>query len=456
MKRSQRSAARFAWAREIVVAGFALFALLGAQLLLTNAIHGSNYYGFDGKMAQSTILAAYEFARVGEINTIQPLQGIGSQMLPMNVWANPAYWPFAFVDKELATDISAVIALGIFAVACYIMMRCFGVGVVPSAIAAQLCILLFAPIVLTALAPTVFCLTPGNAVVYAPHLIALGLLGRLEPGSWRIFALTAGAIFALVFYSIYCDPLWTTINGISFALPFALVTVIPLRVKTTLIRLGALGACFALLLLTRSLEYVYTLSRYTARVQLSEVVDRPRVPEMVSALSFSPYMKYYYAAFAVGWVLGLLTLRGRPLQFVAIASLTFAAFLLYCLIYALLLDSPWVAPIPFYLEHSLFALFLATAVAGYWGALTRIYTWWTVWAAEGLPRMNPLRFHQAAQAMLTRIRILAIRGGVPRLAHVLAPLSRPSEAVSSACDVAAAQQTSAPRPHRARISTPQA
>src|SRR5262245_45999603 len=107
MKRLQHSAARARCARQIVMAAVALFAMLVAQLFLTKVIRGSNYNGSDGKMAQSMILAAYQFARIGEINTIQPLQGIGSQMLPMNVWANPAYWPFAFVDKELATDISA-------------------------------------------------------------------------------------------------------------------------------------------------------------------------------------------------------------------------------------------------------------------------------------------------------------------------------------------------------------
>jgi hypothetical protein len=32
-------------------------------------------------------------------------------MMPMNVWVNPAYWPFAFFNKELTADISGVAAL---------------------------------------------------------------------------------------------------------------------------------------------------------------------------------------------------------------------------------------------------------------------------------------------------------------------------------------------------------
>lgn len=45
-----------------VVAGFAVIALVAAQLVLSAAIHGTNYSGGDGKLAQATILTAYRFA----------------------------------------------------------------------------------------------------------------------------------------------------------------------------------------------------------------------------------------------------------------------------------------------------------------------------------------------------------------------------------------------------------
>ena len=171
---------------EIIVAGFALFTLLVAQWTLSSSIPGTNYDGTDGKMAQATILAALRFGGLFQVTNVSPLEGVGSQMLPMNVWLNPAYWPFHSLDLALATDVSALIALACFAIACYVMLRCFDVPVVPSAIAAQLCIVLFAPSVLILGLSTVFCLTPGNAVAYAPHLVALGLLARIEPGSWPL------------------------------------------------------------------------------------------------------------------------------------------------------------------------------------------------------------------------------------------------------------------------------
>src|SRR5215472_18129731 len=76
-----------------VVAGFAVIALVVAQLVLSAAIHGTNYSGGDGKLAQATILTAYKFANFLQFNIINPTQGLGSQLLPMNVWVNPAYWP---------------------------------------------------------------------------------------------------------------------------------------------------------------------------------------------------------------------------------------------------------------------------------------------------------------------------------------------------------------------------
>src|SRR5262252_1585475 len=73
---------------------FAFVALVGAELALIITIPGGNYGGADGKAAQAAILATLEFARAFDISNLNPLQGMGSQMTPMNVWVNPAYWPF--------------------------------------------------------------------------------------------------------------------------------------------------------------------------------------------------------------------------------------------------------------------------------------------------------------------------------------------------------------------------
>jgi hypothetical protein len=354
---------------QFVVAGFAVIALVAVQLMLSTAIHGTNYSGFDGKAAQATILTAYKFANFFHFNNINPTQGVGSQLLPMNVWANPAYWPFAVLPKELATDVSAAIALSIFVIAGYIMGRCFDVPVVPSAIGAQLSIIVFAPTAFIFQLSTVFCIMTGNAVVYAPHMIALGLLARLEPVSWRGFGFTTAGIFALLFYSLCCDPLWSIVHGIGWAAAFAVVAFGRSHLKTILVRWAALGCCVLLLFLIGAAEYAYTLTRYLARIHFPGSEDRPIAPDLLaSELFYSPYAKYFYILWALGWLLGLLTLSGRARLLVVTSMVSALLLLVYSLLY-LLLNVPWQVPLPVYLAHGLFALFVISAVAGYWGVL---------------------------------------------------------------------------------------
>jgi hypothetical protein len=59
-----------------IVAGFALLALLIAQRMLSTAIHGANYYEWDGKTAQATILAASKFAGLFNDTNISPIEGV--------------------------------------------------------------------------------------------------------------------------------------------------------------------------------------------------------------------------------------------------------------------------------------------------------------------------------------------------------------------------------------------
>jgi hypothetical protein len=110
--------------------------LIAAELVLSGVIHGTNFAGGDGKFAQAIILAAYKFGGFFQFNNINPIQGLGSELLPINVWLNPTFWPFAVLEKAQAANFAAAIALGFFAVACYVMARCFDVPIVPSVIAA--------------------------------------------------------------------------------------------------------------------------------------------------------------------------------------------------------------------------------------------------------------------------------------------------------------------------------
>ena len=91
-------------------------------------------------MAEAVVRTAYRFAAPFAVNNLNPLQGIGSQLLPLNVWANPVHWPLACLEGKLATDTAGMVALSCMAAACYAMVRCFGLPRLPSVIAAQLCV----------------------------------------------------------------------------------------------------------------------------------------------------------------------------------------------------------------------------------------------------------------------------------------------------------------------------
>ena len=226
----------------LVVFGFLV--LLGTELALILTIPGINYAGADGKAAQAVILATLEFARPFHISNLNPLEGMGSQMMPMNVWVNPAYWPFAFFDRQVAAEVSGLVALVCYALACYAMARCFDVPRLPSIAAAQLSLMLFGPAALALGFAVVYVSIPGLAVVYAPHMLAFGLLARLSPERPQVFLIGA-ALFALLFYSLYCDPLWTLVSGIAWIVPFAVVTFSPLRRDTILVRCAVLGGSLA-------------------------------------------------------------------------------------------------------------------------------------------------------------------------------------------------------------------
>src|SRR5438874_274755 len=133
---------------EFGVAGFALVFLLIGEAIMAAFIHGTHFAAVDGKMAEAVIRAAFRLAAPFDVTNLNHIQGVGSLLLPFNVWANPAYWPFAIMEGDRAPEVSGLIALACFAIAVYVMARCFDLPPVPSAVAAQSCIVLFGPLVL--------------------------------------------------------------------------------------------------------------------------------------------------------------------------------------------------------------------------------------------------------------------------------------------------------------------
>jgi hypothetical protein len=357
------------------IVAFGLCALLLVEWILETRLittaNGTHFATPDGKMAEAVVRTAYRFADWFNVTNLNPLQGVGSQILPLNVWANPVHWPLAFFESRLATDIAGLVALTCIAASCYMMARCFDLPPLPSLIAAQLCLVWFGPIAPLLGFTASFVLMPGLAAVYAPYMLTLGLLARLETGSVRNFILITAAITALIFYSLYCDPLWSVVTAISWAVPLAVVALSPLRIEAILLRCAALAVTLALLTLSGPLLYAYTLTQSTTRVYFSEAAVRAQSIGYGSILFTSPNAKYFYGLCILGWAIGLMLARGRVRVLVAAGTAAFGFYVLYALAY-LLLDVTWWLPLPVYVEHCLPYVFLASAVAGYWSVLQSI------------------------------------------------------------------------------------
>ena len=95
-------------APEFGIVAFGLCTLLLVEWILETRLittaNGTFFATDDGKMAEAVVRTAYRFADWFNVTNLNPLQGVGSQILPLNVWANPVHWPLAFFESKLAME----------------------------------------------------------------------------------------------------------------------------------------------------------------------------------------------------------------------------------------------------------------------------------------------------------------------------------------------------------------
>src|SRR5262249_14377774 len=261
-------------------------------------------------------------------------------------------------------------------------------------------------------------------VVYAPYLVALGIIARLQPGRMRDFIFATGGIFALLLYSLSCDPLWTMIGGIGLFGAFTVVALSPLRVRPVLVRCAALGCCLVLLLSIGAIGYVHTLTQYSARVWFSDALAYVPQPFLASIVFISPKTAgSYYGICAVGWLLGILLASGR-VRVLAVAGLVSFAFIVaYSATFVLM--RKWWLPLPLYVEHSLFPLFTTAAIAGYWAALRAAYLPLRQ-AASVIPVKQPFSVPLSSGSLAAGLPALLVAASVPAAATIYARRAGPT------------------------------
>src|SRR5258708_22556405 len=132
------------------IVAFGLSALLLVEWMLetrlVTTVTGTYVATKDGRMAEGVVRTAYRFAGWFNVTNLNPLQGAGSQLLPLNVWANPVHWPLAFFEGKLATDIAGLVVLICIAGSCYAMARRFDWPQLPTVTTAQVCLVFFWPL----------------------------------------------------------------------------------------------------------------------------------------------------------------------------------------------------------------------------------------------------------------------------------------------------------------------
>jgi len=441
-----RSSSRFHRLPEILTACCALGALLAVEWYLSLVIPGASYSQRDGKGYQALLVTAFKFGGIFNLTNLNPVQGYGSLLLPMNVWANPAWWPFIIQDTQLATDISATLAVGCLAAGCYIMARCFDVPVLPSIIGAQLVIVMLPPLVrVTGTFYEMLWLNPGIATAYAAPMVALGIFTRLDTGiadkfaakplllgssifsnpATKNFFYITGGVFASLLYGIFIDPLWIAITGIALFPAFAVVMLSELRFWPIVRRFSVLGCCLALLLASGALVYFYTLSQYTARVWWSNVLfyEPQKMPSLASITRIYPAtLQHYYFPCAAGWLLGLIFARGRTRVLVCAALGSFILYVAQAAAY--LRSSHWsMLPIPIYVEGAAMPLFTVAAVVGYWMTLRTvaavIQSAWKKATAEMPTRLVETTSLAPTSTLLASCRRVIVAGAALAIAMVV-------------------------------------
>jgi len=77
---------------EFGIAGFGLAFLLVGEAISSAIIRGTHFAAVDGKMAEAVIRAAFSLAAPFDVTNLNHIQGVGSLLLPFNVWANLRSW----------------------------------------------------------------------------------------------------------------------------------------------------------------------------------------------------------------------------------------------------------------------------------------------------------------------------------------------------------------------------
>src|SRR5262245_28258901 len=267
--KSRHSASVMARARPWIWAwlSFAIGLALTISLIWRawSIIGPNTYSGGDGKAWQSLIRAFREFTPVFHLNILNPLQGAASFDSPMNIWADPLYWPFFSDDPLVATQGSTLVAYAAIASAIFFLSRIWRVPLGAS-IAGSLSSFIVLPSFSYIFGfSTLLSIIPDAGMGAALMIVAAGISYTVTDLRWRTIVGAALLLALWLGYAVYSNPTWFVGAGYIFAPLFAFCVLDTRSTKVTAARIAVFVIAFALLYVLGLVDYVRTLFPYSAR-----------------------------------------------------------------------------------------------------------------------------------------------------------------------------------------------
>jgi hypothetical protein len=353
----------------IVIFLIGMILLFGALALVVKALGPDTYSGVDGKFNQDLITTYLSFGRPFEVNTVNPLEGVFSQLYPLNIWLNPGFMQFLIFDHDTALVASTALFLFIYCLSIYALARTVDSSNAVAVVGAQLGAFVFPPLYRLSGLFSNYDLMPGGSLTPALFTLLLCVILRLRDVSWRNFAIAVALSTALIGYIVFNDPLTMGVMGFSFLVPFGVAILEGKHAAVIGLRLLVLAVAAAIFYALGLVDYVLAMDHYTARYYFRHEFFRPQVPDFVSTLFDFPNAGATYAFLIPGWLAGLLLCRDRQRAIPAMAALNFVWILVYGSVY-LFTSFHWFAPLPIYIEEYTIHIAGLGAVIG-WAVLLR-------------------------------------------------------------------------------------
>ena len=385
------------------------------------SIIGPNTYtGGDGKGWQSLIRAYREFTPVFHLNILNPLQGAAGFGSPINIWADPLYWPFLSDDPLVATQGSTLVAYAAVASAIFLLSRIWCVPLGASIVGSLSSFIVFPSFSFIFGFSTLLSIVPDAAMGAALMIVAAGISYSVTDLRWKTIA--SGTVFIALWlcFIIYSNPSWFVGAGFIFAPLLAFCILDARSAKVVAARIAAFLIAFALLYVLGPVDYIRTLFAYSARIYFHSEWARPQDVLYASWAFKLPRLLWTYVFFLSGWVAGLI-FGGRSERKAAFVSLLlFAVFLVEVSTY-LFVPVHWPATVPVYYEVLMGPIYAFGAMVGYsaffatvWHNLTEPFSNVTATSSlssgENARRTAPLRGFIAAVPVLSGIAFVPALG----------------------------------------------